>query len=182
MAQSVGLLECDSIPRGYLAADAAAKAAAVSIALASPICPGRFFLIVTGRTAAVQAAMEWAVAAAKDHVLSHGVLANISDAVVRGLAEPDNVLPPSALGVIETVNARAAILGADAAAKGADVQVLEVRVTRGMGGKSLAVLAGTVDAVQAAVASAKQVIDAKDLVSAVVLTSPHPAILAQFPG
>ncbi len=179
---AVGLMECDSVPWGYICVDAAAKSAEVRVVQASPICPGRFFVIISGRVAAVQAAMNRAVAVGGGHVLSQGVLANIAEAVVDALLEPHTTSLGSAVGVIETLRAAAAITGADAAVKAAQVELLEVRLTRGMGGKSFVVMAGTVSAVTAGVESGETQIAPADLVTAVVLPAPHPALLAQFPG
>ena len=56
-----------------------------------------------------------------------------------------------ALGVIETFTGASAIVAADHAAKTAQVDVFEIRVARGMCGKSYVLLTGSVAAVEAAV-------------------------------
>ena len=59
--------------------------------------------------------------------------------------------PLIALGVIETFTGASAIVAADHAAKTAQVDVFEIRVARGMCGKSYVLLTGSVAAVEAAV-------------------------------
>jgi microcompartment protein CcmL/EutN len=57
----------------------------------------------------------------------------------------------NAVGVVESFSIAASIEGADAAAKAADVALIEIRPGVGIGGKSFFVLTGDVSAVQAAV-------------------------------
>ena len=73
------------------------------------------------------------------------------DSIFKALtctAEIDDV---KALGVIETFTGASAIVAADHAAKTAQVDVFEIRVARGMCGKSYVLLTGSVAAVEAAV-------------------------------
>ena len=60
-----------------------------------------------------------------------------------------------ALGVLETFSAPAIIVAADNAAKTSDVSLIELRIARGMSGKSYMLLTGDVAAVTAAIESAK---------------------------
>ena len=62
-----------------------------------------------------------------------------------------------ALGVVETFNAAAAITAADAAAKTSLVSLIELRLARGMCGKSYVLLTGDVAAVTAAIERAETV-------------------------
>ena len=71
-----------------------------------------------------------------------------------GAAEGGDV---KALGVIETFNAAAAITAADAAAKTSLVSLIELRLARGMCGKSYVLLTGDVAAVTAAIERAETV-------------------------
>ncbi|MGB5823166.1 MAG: BMC domain-containing protein, partial [Proteocatella sp.] len=60
-----------------------------------------------------------------------------------------------ALGILETFSAATIIVAADAAAKTAVVQLIELRIARGMCGKSYMMLTGEVAAVEAAIQKAK---------------------------
>ena len=61
----------------------------------------------------------------------------------------------NALGVIETFSAASIIVAADAAAKTSLVNLIELRVARGMCGKSYLFLTGEVAAVSAAIERAQ---------------------------
>ena len=75
---------------------------------------------------------------------------------------------------LKTFSVASCILSADAALKAAAVEICELRVARGMGGKSYVALSGTVAAVTAGVeAGAKSAIDNGVLNDTVVIASPH---------
>ena len=61
-----------------------------------------------------------------------------------------------ALGVLETYDVAAMIVAADIAAKTAIVELMELRLAKGMCGKSYMTITGSVSAVQAAIDAAKQ--------------------------
>ena len=85
--------------------------------------------------------------------------------------------PDGALGIFESFNVATLILGADAAAKAANVQLLEVRLAMAMGGKAFCTLTGDIASVQAAVKAGSQLIaDEGLLVNAVVIPRPHPDV------
>ena len=66
---------------------------------------------------------------------------------------------------------------ADAAAKAADVQLLEVRLAMAHGGKAFCTLTGDVSSIQTAVAAGRAIIaEAGVLVNAVVISRPHPDV------
>ena len=66
---------------------------------------------------------------------------------------------------------------ADACAKSAPVQLLEVRVAMALGGKAFVTMTGDVATVQTAVKTGRDIIaDAGMLVNAAVITRPHPDV------
>ncbi|MPM84626.1 hypothetical protein SDC9_131699 [bioreactor metagenome] len=72
----------------------------------------------------------------------------------------------------------ASVYAADAAVKAADVDLIEVRLGTGIGGKSFVVLTGEVAAVNEAVSCGINCENCQGmLVSSVVIPSPHPELL-----
>ena len=83
-----------------------------------------------------------------------------------------------ALGIMETYSLCAAVNAADAAAKAAQVDLLEVRLGRGLGGKSFILLTGEVAAVQSAIQAAEALEETQGLMAkSAVIPSPHPDML-----
>ena len=57
MRKAVGFVEIKSIPVGIQTADEMVKAGNVELLLATPICPGKYVIIVGGHVGPVKAAM-----------------------------------------------------------------------------------------------------------------------------
>ena len=74
---------------------------------------------------------------------------------IYGTAEIQN---KNALGVLETFDAAAIFVAADEAAKTSEVDLIEIRVARGMCGKSYVFLTGEIAAVEAAITRAKNAV------------------------
>lgn len=151
--EAVGFLELNSIAVGFRTADAMVKASPVATLLVRTICPGKFLVGVHAQVAAVEAAVAAGLASAGAAVVDHCLIPNVSPAVVAALACAIQPAPGPALGVIETFSAAACVLAADAAAKAAAVDLIEVRLAMGLGGKAFCTLSGDVAAVEAAVAA-----------------------------
>ncbi len=177
MAQAVGLLELAGIPLGYLIANEVSKNTVVDLYLADPVCPGSFLLIIAGDAANVAIAMEVAKRLGKDHILSQGMLASIDAAVLRALASPRGFSGDKALGIVETSGIAPGILAADGAVKTAQVELMELRIAGGMGGKALVCFAGEIDAVQMALDHIQELVEPSVLISSILLSLPHPELL-----
>ena len=79
---------------------------------------------------------------------------------------------------METYSLCAAVVAADAAVKAAEVDLIEVRLGRGLGGKSFIVLTGEVAAVRASIDAGEAPDEVQGLMSrSVVIPSPHPDII-----
>ncbi len=175
--KSIGLLELSSIASGFLVADTMLKASDVRILLSRSICSGKYMVLIGGETAAVEAATAAGEAAANGCLIDSLTLANLHPDVITAIGRTQPVQPDGALGILESFNVATMIKAADAAAKAADVQLLEVRLAMALGGKAFCTMTGDVASVQAAVAAGRSVIaEAGVLVNAVVIARPHPDV------
>lgn len=155
MAKAIGMVEMTTVSSGFTAADEMAKAAEVEILQAEVTCPGKFVILITGELSAVRASVDRAAARDADKVIDTFVLGNPHESIfpaIYGTAQPEKI---DALGVLETYDVAALIVAADIAAKTAIVELIELRLAKGMCGKSYMLLTGSVSAVQAAIDRAK---------------------------
>lgn len=172
--KSVGLIELSSIASGFQVADAMLKASNVYILLSRSICSGKYMVLIGGETAAVEAATRVGTEAANGCLIDSIVIPNLHPDVLTAIGRSQPVEPNGALGILESFNVATLIKAADACAKAADVQLLEVRLAMAMGGKAFCTMTGDVASVQAAVAAGREVIaEAGVLVNAVILSRPH---------
>ena len=155
MAKAIGMVEVTTVSTGFAAADEMAKAADVDILQAEVTCPGKFVILITGELSAVRASVDRAESKYKEKVIDSFVLGNPHESIfpaIYGTVQPEKL---EALGVLETYDVAALIVAADNAAKTALVELLELRLAKGMCGKSYMTLTGSVSAVQAAIDRAK---------------------------
>ena len=179
--KSIGLIELSSIASGFQVADTMLKAANIRLLLSRSICSGKYMVLIGGETAAVEAAVAAGAEAANGCLIDSFVIANVHPDVFVALGRTQPVQPDGALGVLESFNVATLIQAADAAAKAAAVQLLEIRLAMALGGKAFVTMTGDVASVQASVAAGRQVIsEAGVLVNAVVISRPHPDVYREI--
>ncbi|MBQ8390539.1 MAG: BMC domain-containing protein [Oscillibacter sp.] len=178
MLETVGFLEFNSIAKGIEAADIVLKTAAVELVFSRSGCPGKYYLLFTGEVAAVQASIDAGRQVGGDHVVDWCVIPRVHPQVVRAIHMTAMPEACRAVGVMEYFSVTASVYSADAAVKAADVELIDVRLGTGIGGKSFVILTGEVAAVQAAVDAGIHTPNAEGmLVASVVIPSPHPDLL-----
>lgn len=152
---AIGVVETLSIPLGVLAGDQMLKTAEVTLIAAQTACAGKYIVVVSGETAAVKAALATGEAAAGAALVDSLLIPNIDERVVAAMAGACDATEVGAVGVMETFSLASAIQAADIAVKAAAVELIEVRLGRGLGGKSFLVVTGEVSAVEAAMQTAE---------------------------
>ena len=175
---ALGMIELTSIPAGVQAGDAMLKAAAVELVTAQPVCAGKYIVLVTGEAAAVRESVEAGKLSGGEKLVDSMFVANIHPKVPRAINACTEIGRVASVGVIEVFSLCAAVLAADAAAKAADVRLMEVRLGRGLGGKSFIALTGEIASVQAAIDAARAVEGTAGLMNdSVVIPAPHPDMI-----
>jgi len=181
MELSIGLVELNSIARGIETSDTLLKAGRVELDFAKPVCPGKFIVMIHGEIGAVQASVAAGLVTGGASVVNHVVIPRIHQDLipaVNGILEPPTL---SALGVAEFFDITSAVIGADTAAKAAQVKLIEVRLGMGIAGKSFFKLAGQVSDVRTAIqVTTDQARDAGVLVASCVIPSPNPALFREM--
>jgi len=155
MAKAIGMIELTTVSSGFSAADQMAKAADVEILQAEVTCPGKFVALVTGEISAVRAAVDAAAGMFGDKVIDTFVLGNPHEAIFPAIYGTAKIEKVDAMGILETYDVAAMIVAADIAAKTAIVDLMELRLAKGMCGKSYMTITGSVSAVTAAIESAR---------------------------
>lgn len=181
MLNAVGLVEFLSISKGVEAADAMVKTADVEIFISSPICPGKYIVLVYGSTAAVESSVKAGINIGGNMVVDEFILANVHSSVFPAITNTVSEFEVKALGMIETFSVASLIIAADAAAKAADVSLIEIRLAVGIGGKAFVTLTGDVAAVKCAVEAGCTIAAEKGLlVNSVVIPSPSKKLIERI--
>lgn len=155
MAKAIAMVEYMTVASGVEAADRMVKTADVDIIEAQVVCPGKYIILITGDLSAVRAAVDAAKMHNPDRLFDSFILGNPHESIFPAIYGATEIENPKALGIVETYSTASMIAAADAAAKTSIVELVEIRLARGMCGKSYMFLTGDVAAVTAAVEKAK---------------------------
>ena len=176
--KAIGFVEIKSIPVGIQTADEMVKAGNVDLLLATPICPGKYVIIIGGYVGPVKAAMSKAELVSGIYLIDTHILDNIRDEVlpaVSGYRVTDDI---QAVGGIETISALTAIIAADIAVKAAKVSIVDLRIARGLGGKGYLVITGEVASVRNAINACLAALSVSgEITSTSIIPRPHPQII-----
>lgn len=171
---TLGFLELSSIAEGIKIADAMLKASRVDLIYARASCPGKYYIMIGGYISDVINSMKQGVALGKGFVISSVVLPRIHPQVISAInmgSVPEKV---EAIGVMEFYSVTSSIVAADTAVKAADIELIDVRLGTGIGGKSFVVITGDISAVSSAVeAAVRSQIDSGMLLNRVVIPNPR---------
>lgn len=171
---AIGVLETNVVARGLLAADAMVKAADIKLVTAAPMCPGKYMVIVQGTVASVKSSLEAGNTIAGDALVGSILIPNLHPDIFPAISGTTQVETVDAVGMIETYSVPSAVMAADEAVKSAKITLIEVRLSRALGGKAFALFTGEVGAVRAAIdAGVKRVQDQGMVLSTAILPAPH---------
>lgn len=163
MSKAIGMIEFKTVAAGITAADQMVKTAQVELLEAQTVCPGKYIALIAGDLSAVKAAVERAEMTRPDELIDSFVLGNPDDSIFPAIYGSSQIDGVDALGILETYDAASIIVAADIAAKTAIVKLIELRIAKGMCGKSYMLITGEVAACEAAIAKAKASVGEKGM-------------------
>ncbi len=163
MSRAIGMIEFKTVAAGITAADQMVKTADVELLEAQTVCPGKYIALIAGDLSAVRAAVDRAKQTREDELIDSFVLGNPDDSIFPAIYGSSQIEEVNALGILETYDASSIIVAADMAAKTAIVKLIELRIAKGMCGKSYMLITGEVAACEAAIARAKESVGEKGM-------------------
>jgi microcompartment protein CcmL/EutN len=175
---ALGVVELSSVARGLVVADAMVKKAPVELVFARAVSSGKFVVLVSGAVADVDEALACAIETAQASLVDRLMLPQAADGVLAALRRAAPAVGAAdAIGIFETFSVASSLLAADAAAKAAQVEVAELRLADGLGGKAYFVVAGAQADVEAAMFAAEHVTATGMLLAREVIARPHEDLL-----
>lgn len=148
---AIALIEFGSIAAGARASDAIAKKAPVMIVRTGTVHPGKYAILFSGPVAAVDESFVEGLRVGADCVIDKVLLPEVEPSVFEAVLGRRGDWEKDSLGIIETLTMAAVVEAADAAVKGARVEVVQIRLGDGLDGKGLAHFAGEQADVEAAI-------------------------------
>jgi microcompartment protein CcmL/EutN len=177
---ALGIIETQSIARGVVCADAMVKKAPVTILQNHPISPGKFVIVVAGQVADVEEAMRAGEDVGLHLIVDRLFLPQAHEQLAPLLAGRARPAAIGSVGIIETATIVATVLAGDAAAKAARIELMEMRLGQGIGGKGYLTLTGELPDVEAALAAGCAAIAPALLVLSEIIPAPHDDLRARL--
>lgn len=158
---ALAMLDIDDVPRGLLALDLLVKEAEVAVYSAGTVQAGRYLILFGGPVGPVEMSFARAKGAARhavvDAVLLPHAEARIAPAVLEGVRRwPSVEVDGDTLGVLQSGSSPTMLRCVDHALKGAEVDLVQLRIAEGLGGRAIATLWGRTHDVEAAVEVAER--------------------------
>jgi microcompartment protein CcmL/EutN len=147
---AIALIELSSIAAGTYATDRMVKRSPVELLHAGTVQPGKYLILIGGGTAEVEESYREGMQAAAAEIIDEVLLPQVHPRVVEALDGDRTFRNYESLVVLETSTIAAIVRATDAAAKGAMVEVAEMRLGNGLGGRGLSILTGDRTDVEAA--------------------------------
>jgi microcompartment protein CcmL/EutN len=181
MDPAIACLEFISIARGIRTCDEMAKRASVRVIESTPICPGKYVVVIGGSTGPVGESYRHGLDFGGEAVVDELFLPNAHEQLFPAISAATHIEAVEALGVVETFSVTAGILAADASCKRSAVQLIELRLARGMAGKAFYTMTGPLADVEAAVEAAVKILgDTGFLLRTEIIPRPHEDLVAKL--
>jgi microcompartment protein CcmL/EutN len=177
-APALGLVELSSIAQGLYAADEIVKKAPVRLLSMSPVSPGKILIVFAGDEASVRESHQRGLEIAEGWLTDELLIPQLHPQVIPAINETVKVPGLEATGLLETETAATCVIAADRAVKAAKVQLMEVRLARGIGGKGFFTVTGPLEEVEAALKAGEEEPQARGLlVNRILIPNPDPELL-----
>ncbi len=175
---TIGFMELSSIAAGVEVADAMLKSGQIDLIYAKASCPGKYYILVSGLVSAVANSMKHASELGGGFVVNSIQISKVHPDVIRAIsmaAMPDKI---KAIGVMEFYSVASAIIAADTSVKSSNVQIVDLRLGTGIGGKSFVILTGeTASVISAVDAGCKSQSESGLLVNKTVIANPKKELI-----
>lgn len=172
---AIALLELCSVARGVEVADAILWEADIELLFSTTVQPGKYVMLFTGSVEALRSALRRGKETAQEDLVADLLIPNVHPQIEVALRREGSINGTlDALGIVETRTVAASIRAADAALKRSTVDLIELRIANGLGGKSYFTITGEVSDVRSAVVSgAHSAEEDGQLARQVVIPRPH---------
>jgi microcompartment protein CcmL/EutN len=148
---AIGLLEISGIATGIYCADAMIKRAPITVLKSGTVHNGKYLILIGGSVASVEEAYYEGTSAAKSDIIDQVLLPDVHEQVHDAILGRRSECLKESIGIIETSSVAATIKSTDAAIKGTNINIVEIRIADHLGGKAFSIINGEIEDVQLAV-------------------------------
>jgi len=178
---ALALLELSTISSGIFTGDAIIKAAPVSVLKSGTVHNGKYLLLFGGSVASVEESYNKGLAISKNDIIDSVFLPDIHQKVHDAILGKRTVIVSETVGMFETNSVANIIKSTDAAVKGTNVEIVEMRLADDIGGKGFVIFNGTIEEIEIALEIAKEkLMNSNILVNASIIPNIHTEMAKQL--
>lgn len=178
---ALALLELSNISSGIFVGDAIIKAAPVSVLKSGTVHNGKYILLFGGSVASVKESYNKGMSIGGNNIIDQVFLPDIDQKVLDGILGVRKKVGDESIGVFETSSVASVINSADAAVKGAKVEIIEIRLADDIGGKGLVIYNGKMEEVEEAITiSTEKLADFELLLNKSIIPNLHSEMAKQL--
>ena len=155
---AIAIIEYSSIALGILAGDEMLKKAPITVIKAGTVHNGKYLILIGGSVASVEESFAMGLTIDPDVVIDSMLLSNVHEQLHDCILGKRIKCKDESLGIIESASVATMVKASDAGIKGANVNIIEIRLADDIGGKSFTIFNGSIEEVQAAVDIAKRTV------------------------
>lgn len=155
---AIALIEYSSIATGILAGNEMLKKAPITVIKSGTVHNGKYLVLIGGSVASVEESYAKGLAVDPDNIIDNMILPDVHQQLHDSILGSRLKCTEESLGIIEASSVSTMIKASDAGVKGANVNIVEIRLADDIGGKSFTIYNGSVEEVQAAVEIAKKAV------------------------
>jgi microcompartment protein CcmL/EutN len=175
---ALGMIEYKSVAKGIFSCDTMVKKAPITILETHPICPGKYLTIICGEVADVEESMKAGIESGQDMVVSDLFLPYVHRSVIPAMAGTTKIDSFGSIGIIETFAVATCVNAADIAVKATPIQLVEIRLANGLGGKAYFVMTGELSDVEESMEVSRKFAQKEGMLCASeLIPAPHPELI-----
>ncbi len=177
----LGILEFSSIAVGFNALDEMIKTAPIKIIDARTICFGKYLIVFSGDVASVEYAFTKGIEIGGNFIVDSLFLPMVHPEIIDTFGTVKQIEDWGTIGIIETKTVTSAVEAADIAAKVGGIEIVEIRLANGFGGKSYVKMIGSLENIQEATEAGTEKISLKNaLFAKTIIAQPEKELKSYF--
>lgn len=155
---AIAIIELNSIAAGIFTCDLMVKYSPVSLLRSGTVHNGKYIIMIGGTVASVEEAYNKGISTGGSNILDKVILPDIHPSVYDSLMGQRRPCKLESLAVLETSSVPAVVMSADFAIKGADVEIVEIRLADNIGGRGMVIFSGKLEEVETAIKIGKEIL------------------------
>ncbi len=148
---SIAVIELKSVAKGILTSDTMVKHSPLSMIRSGSIHNGKYLILIGGSVASVDEAYKKGLITGGDSITDSLHLPDVHEIVFDALFGKREKCKGECIATIETRSVPSVIRAADSGIKGADVDIIEIRMADDLGGKGIVIFTGKLEEVETAI-------------------------------